>query len=229
MTYILNIETATKVCSVSVSKNGADFLVKEFESESFSHSEKLNVFIEEMLADSAITLNNLDAVAVSAGPGSYTGLRIGSSSAKGLCFALDIPFISVNTMQAMTNYVRRAHPDFDIYIPMIDARRMEVYASIFNSGGEMIREVKAEILEAGMYDEYISGKQQVLVFGNGAEKSKEIFDPENIQFDINTNVSALGMNQIAYDKYQQKRFEDLAYFEPNYLKDFIAGKPKKLL
>ncbi len=228
MTYILNIETATKVCSVSISKNGEDYLLKELESEGYSHSEKLNVFIEELIADSEITLKDLDAIAVSSGPGSYTGLRIGTSSAKGFCYALDIPFIAIHTMQSMFEFVKRTQPEFDFYIPMIDARRMEVYASIFDREGNEVKEVSADVLEDGIYTDFIQGKK-TLIFGNGAEKSQEIFTESHFEFNTKTNISALGMNRIAFEKYQQKRFEDLAYFEPNYLKDFIAGKPRKLL
>jgi tRNA threonylcarbamoyladenosine biosynthesis protein TsaB len=228
MTYILNIETATKVCSVSISKDGQDFLVKELESENYSHAEKLNVFIEDLINESGIVLKDLSAIGVSAGPGSYTGLRIGSSSAKGLCYALNLPMIAVHTMKAMFHFAKRQHPNYDIYIPMIDARRMEVYSSIFSNQNEELKEVSADVLEEGIYDDYISGKS-VLIFGNGAEKSKEIFKDSNIQFDTKTNISALGMNEISFAKFEKGQFEDIAYFEPNYLKDFIAGKPKKIL
>ncbi|MCB0478597.1 MAG: tRNA (adenosine(37)-N6)-threonylcarbamoyltransferase complex dimerization subunit type 1 TsaB [Crocinitomicaceae bacterium] len=228
MTYILNIETATKVCSVSISKDGQDYLLKEFEGEQFSHSEMLNAFIEELIKESTIDFKDLNAVAISAGPGSYTGLRIGSSSAKGLCYALDIPLIAVHSMESMFAFIRRSYPDYDLYVPMIDARRMEVYSAIYSSQGKELKSVSADILEVGIYDEYFQTKR-VLIFGNGAEKSREVFQGDQFDFDEATNMSALGMNQISFEKYQQKRFEDLAYFEPNYLKDFIAGKPKKLL
>ena len=228
MTYILNIETSTKVCSVSISKNGADFLLKENETENYSHSETLNVFIEELINSSEIEFKDLSAVAVSGGPGSYTGLRIGSSSAKGFCYALEIPFIATQTMKGMFEYVKREHPDFDIYIPMIDARRMEVYSSIYEGNGNELKGVSADVLEVGIYDEYVQGKR-TLIFGNGAEKCRELFPESNFEFDVKSNISAIGMNEIAYSKYQKKQFEDLAYFEPNYLKDFIAGKPKKIL
>lgn len=228
MTYILNLETATKVCSVSISKNGEDYLLEELESEQFSHAEKLNVFIQKLIDSSELSMKDLAAVAVSAGPGSYTGLRIGTSSAKGLCFALDIPLIAIHTMQSMFELVKRTYPDYDLYLPMIDARRMEVYSSIYKADGTVLKEVSADVLEAGIYANIIEG-HKVLIFGNGAEKSKDIFKGDQFTFDCNTNVSALGMNQLSYKKYKEKRFEDLAYFEPNYLKDFIAGKPKKLL
>ena len=228
MTYILNIETSTKVCSVSVSKNGEDFLLKEIETENYSHAETLTVFISKMIADSAISLTDINAVAVSGGPGSYTGLRIGSATAKGLCYSLDIPLIAIHTLKAMYALVVRDNPEFDCYIPMIDARRMEVYASIFEKDGHEIKEVSADVLEEGIYKDYITEKS-CLIFGNGAEKSKVIFPKENIKFIEKSCISARGMNRIAYDKFQNKQFEDIAYFEPNYLKDFIAGKPKKIL
>lgn len=228
MTYILNIETSTKVCSVSISKDGSDYLLKENETENYSHSETLNVFIEELIKSSEIELKDLDAIAVSGGPGSYTGLRIGTSSAKGLCYALEIPLIAINTMRGMYELIKRKHTDFDFYIPMIDARRMEVYASIFDSEGNELKEVSADVLEEGIYADIV-GSRKTLIFGNGAEKSKDIFKGDQFEFDCNTNVSALGMNQLTFNKYQKKQFEDLAYFEPNYLKDFIAGKPKKIL
>lgn len=228
MTYILNIETATKVCSVSISKNGEDFEARELESENYSHSEKLNVFIEEMIQSSSIKLSDLDAIAVSSGPGSYTGLRIGTSSAKGLCYALDIPFIAVDTLFAMFAFAQRTYPDIDYYIPMIDARREEVYSAIFDQSGNAVKSVSADILEEGIYSDIV-GNYKTLIFGNGAEKSQTYFKGDHFKFDTNTNISALGMNAISFQKFQENRFEDLAYFEPNYLKDFIAGKPKKLL
>lgn len=217
--YLLNIETATKNCSVSVAKNGEIILCKETAEEGYSHAEKLHVFIEEVLQEVGITFKDLKAVAVSQGPGSYTGLRIGVSAAKGLCYALDIPLISVDTLASLANQVVE---NDGMIIPMIDARRMEVYSAVFNSNKKMIREVKAEILTEESFSDYT---EKVYFVGDSNEKAKSILTKSNFIFlDEIVYPSSKSMSAISYRKFLASDFEDVAYFEPYYLKDFMITK-----
>jgi tRNA threonylcarbamoyladenosine biosynthesis protein TsaB len=216
MSYILNIETATKNCSIALAKNGVTILYKEMAEQGFSHAEKLHLFIEEIIKDADITFSDLSAVAVSQGPGSYTGLRIGVSAAKGLCYALEIPLISVDTLTVLANQLQIEN---GIIIPMIDARRMEVYSAIFNAKKEMIREVQAEILT----DSSFSNIDDAVYFvGDSNEKAKTILSKSNFNFvDTIFYPSAQEMSAISYRKFIDNSFEDVAYFEPYYLKDFM--------
>jgi tRNA threonylcarbamoyladenosine biosynthesis protein TsaB len=216
MSYILNIETATKNCSVALAKNGETILSKEMAEEGFSHAEKLHLFIENIIKEAGIIFSDLSAVAVSQGPGSYTGLRIGVSAAKGLCYALDIPLISVDTLTVLANQLQI---DKGIIIPMIDARRMEVYSAIFNAKKEMIREVQAEILTDSSFS-FID--DTVYFVGDSNEKAKTILTKSNFNFfDSVFYPSAKEMSAISYKKFLYNSFEDVAYFEPYYLKDFM--------
>ncbi len=216
MGYILNIETATKNCSVALAKNGETILCKEMAEQGFSHAEKLHLFIEEIIKEAGITFSDLSAVAVSQGPGSYTGLRIGVSAAKGLCYALEIPLISVDTLTVLANQLQI---EKGIIIPMIDARRMEVYSAIFNSKKEMIREVQAEILTDSSFSDI---DDTVYFVGDSNEKAKTIVSKSNFNFvDTIFYPSAKEMSAISYKKFLNNSFEDVAYFEPYYLKDFM--------
>lgn len=223
MSYILNIETATKNCSVSVSKNGELIAIKELNNGNYSHAEVLHSFIEEVVSDSNIKLDDLSAIAVSKGPGSYTGLRIGVSAAKGLCFSLNLPLISVNTLQSLASAIQ---VEDGIVIPMIDARRMEVYAAIFDNDNSQIREIKAEIIDEHSFSDLLN-EQQVFFLGDGAEKCKEVINHKNAIFINDKYPSAKEMCQLAFDKYKKNDIEDVAYFEPFYLKDFIVVPSKK--
>ena len=219
MTYILNLETATKNCSVSISQNGKTILCKEMAEAGYSHAEKLHVFIEECLKESNITFKELSAIAVSQGPGSYTGLRIGVSAAKGLCFALDIPLIAIDTLQVLASKLTISE---GIIIPMIDARRMEVYSAIFNFKFEKIREVQAEILTENSFEEIA---ESIHFVGDCAEKAKTVLTNTNFIFHEEIIYpSANEMSALSYQKYIKNEFEDVAYFEPFYLKDFLALK-----
>ncbi|WP_298118846.1 tRNA (adenosine(37)-N6)-threonylcarbamoyltransferase complex dimerization subunit type 1 TsaB [Flavobacterium sp.] len=219
MSYILNIETATKNCSVSIAKNGETILCKQIAEQGYSHAEKLHVFIEKLLSETKISSKDLIAVAVSQGPGSYTGLRIGVSAAKGLCYALEIPLISVDTLSVLANQVKQ---NDGLIVPMIDARRMEVYSAIFNSKKEKIREVQAEILTE---ESFSNLSEKIYFIGDSNEKAKTILCNSNFQFlDEIVYPSANEMSAISFDKYQKNQFEDVAYFEPYYLKDFMFAK-----
>lgn len=222
MTYILNLETATKNCSVSISQNGQTILCKEMAEAGYSHAEKLHVFIEECIKESNISFKDLSAIAVSQGPGSYTGLRIGVSAVKGLCFALDLPLIAVDTLQVLASKLSISE---GVIIPMIDARRMEVYSAIFNSKSEKIREVQAEILTENSFEEI---SETIHFVGDCAEKAKTVLTKSNFIFHEEIIYpSANEMSELSYKKFQENKLEDVAYFEPYYLKDFMATVSKK--
>ena len=220
--YILNIETATKNCSVALAKEGKTILCKEIAEEGYSHAERLHVFIEEIIKEVGITFQDLIAIAVSQGPGSYTGLRIGVSAAKGLCYALDIPLIAVDTLQVLAS---QATVSSGLIIPMLDARRMEVYSAIFNPKFEKIRAVQAEIITENSFEEL----QETLYFvGDCAEKCKTVLTKENYIFlDEIKYPSAKEMSGLSFEKYQKNETVDVAYFEPYYLKDFMITTSKK--
>jgi tRNA threonylcarbamoyladenosine biosynthesis protein TsaB len=220
---ILNIETATKNCSVSISKEGKTIALKELNDGNYSHAEKLHKLIEQVALEAKIELSDLKAIAVSKGPGSYTGLRIGVSAVKGLCFALDIPMISVNTLQSLALSVSI---DKGYKIPLLDARRMEVYSQVFNDKNEKIRDVHAEIIDSDSFSEFLNA-DKVYFFGDGAEKCKEIITHKNAVFIDGKFPSAKEMSVISYEKYGKNEFEDVAYFEPFYLKEFIGVISKK--
>jgi tRNA threonylcarbamoyladenosine biosynthesis protein TsaB len=220
---ILNIETATKNCSVSISKEGKTIALKELNDGNYSHAEKLHELIEQVVLEAKIALSDLKAIAISKGPGSYTGLRIGVSAAKGLSFALDIPLISTNTLQSLALSVSI---DKGFKIPLLDARRMEVYSQVFNEKTEKIREVQAEIVDADSFSEFLKA-EKVYFFGDGAEKCKGIITHKNAIFIDDKFPSAKEMSDISYQKYINNEFEDVAYFEPFYLKEFLGVISKK--
>jgi len=221
MTYILNIETATKNCSVSLSKNGQTVAIKEVSEEQFSHAEKLHLFIKEVLASERILLADLNAVAVSKGPGSYTGLRIGVSAAKGLCYALNIPLIAVDTLAVLAE---KTSVNSGIIIPMIDARRMEVFTQMFNK-----EYLPLSVAEALIVDEtaFADITEDIHLIGDGALKCKTVLtDDKFIYHEDVVYPSANEMSRISYKKYVENTFEDVAYFEPYYLKDFMLTTKK---
>ncbi|RKS55965.1 tRNA threonylcarbamoyladenosine biosynthesis protein TsaB [Gillisia mitskevichiae] len=218
MSTILCIETASTNCSVAIGVNGKLLALKEDYDSSYSHAERLHNFIKEILEENDLKLSNLDAIAVSKGPGSYTGLRIGVSAAKGLCFSLDLPLISVPTLSSLAYQVENE----GTIIPMMDARRMEVYTAVFNKEKEQIGETSAKILDAGSYKEYLD-EQVVYFIGSGVEKFQKICEHPNARYIENVLPSAVQMVALATIKYKKSDFEDVAYFEPYYLKDFMAG------
>ena len=217
MTYILNIETATKNCSVSVAKNGIVLACKEISEMGYSHAEKLHVFIDEILHELQLDYKDLSAIAVGQGPGSYTGLRIGVSAAKGLCFALDIPLIAIDTLQVLASQLEI---NSGLIISMLDARRMEVYSAIFNSNIEKIRNVQAEIITP---ESFTNIDETIYFVGDCLEKCKSVLTKSNFIFlDNIIYPSSKEMGMLSYNKYKISHFEDVAYFEPNYLKDFLT-------
>jgi tRNA threonylcarbamoyladenosine biosynthesis protein TsaB len=213
LSYILNIETATKNCSVALAKEGKTILSKEIAEEGYSHAERLHVFIEEIIQESGITFNDLSAIAVSQGPGSYTGLRIGVSAAKGLCYALNIPLIAIDTLQVLASQARVSE---GLIAPMIDARRMEVYSAIFNPNLENQRATAAEIIAENSF------------VGDCAEKCKAVLNKENFIFLEEIKYpSAKEMSILSFIKFKKSDTVDVAYFEPYYLKDFMITISKK--
>jgi tRNA threonylcarbamoyladenosine biosynthesis protein TsaB len=210
--YILHLETATKVCSVAISNNGTVISIKETVSDGYTHSESLTLFIQDVLNQAQLALADLSAVSVSAGPGSYTGLRIGLSTAKGLCFALNIPLIAIDTLTALKNVIPSGEMPV---IPMLDARRMEVYAQVFDANGKTLQEIDAIVLTEDSFSDF----EPFIVLGDGAAKCKEMWGHRNITWNENVLSSAKGQASIAYEKFQKKEFENLAYFSPIYLKD----------
>ncbi|MGV6844712.1 MAG: tRNA (adenosine(37)-N6)-threonylcarbamoyltransferase complex dimerization subunit type 1 TsaB [Lutibacter sp.] len=223
MSILLNIETATKNCSVSVAKNGEILSLKEINNGSYSHAESLHNLILETLKEAQVKMEELKAVAISKGPGSYTGLRIGVSAAKGLCFALNIPLISTETLKALAMKIK---VESGIIIPLLDARRMEVYTAIFNYDYQRKSNTEAKIIDELSFSNWLA-EHKVYFLGDGAEKCTQIIQHKNAHFIMNEFPSAKEMATLSYKKYKQHQFEDVAYFEPYYLKDFQVTKPKK--
>ena len=222
MNYILNIETATRNCSVALSQNGNLIACKEIAEAGYSHAEKLHVFIAEILKENNVDFKDLSAIAISQGPGSYTGLRIGVSAAKGLCYSLDIPLIAIDTLEILA---RKFTIENGIIIPMIDARRMECYTAIFNAKYQKIRAVKAEIIDENSFQEIT---ETIHFVGDGAPKCKDVLTDSKFVYHDNIEFpSANEMSKIAYDKYKKNDTVSVAYFEPFYLKDFMMTVSSK--
>lgn len=222
MIYILNIETATKNCSVSLSKNGKTIVISEIAEVQFSHAEKLHVFIKDVLNEAEISLNDLSAIAVSKGPGSYTGLRIGVSAAKGLCYALNLPLIAVDTLAVLAEKLTIT---IGVIVPMIDARRMEVFTQIFNSNHTSINSTEALIVDE---NSFATLTEEIHLIGDGALKCKDVLTKDHfIYHDDIIYPSANEMARLSYEKFLENNFENVAYFEPYYLKDFMLTTKKQ--
>ena len=219
---LLHIETATTVCAVGVSA-GRHLLASKSLNNGYTHAENLTLFIETVMKEADVTFQQLDALTVSKGPGSYTGLRIGVSTAKGLCYALGKPLIAIPTLQALTqSAIALTNASFDLYCPMIDARRMEVYGALFDNQGNPVEPVAAIIVDEHLYASY--KPKRICIFGDGAEKCQAITGFELIP---NIIPSIQSFVSLGVELFEGKRFEDVAYFEPYYLKDFILGPKKK--
>ncbi|MCF2580103.1 MULTISPECIES: tRNA (adenosine(37)-N6)-threonylcarbamoyltransferase complex dimerization subunit type 1 TsaB [Prevotellaceae] len=229
MSCILNIETSTDVCSVSVSQDGACIFSQE-DHEGPNHAVKLGTFVDEALSFADSHAIPLDAVAVSCGPGSYTGLRIGASMAKGICFGQDLKLIAVPTLELMAVPVllREEVEEGALLCPMIDARRMEVYSAVYDRALHEVRGIQADVVDAETYREYLD-RGPVYFFGNGAEKCMEVINHPNARLIKGVEPLAKWMFPIAERRIAQEKYEDVAYFVPFYLKDFVAHQPKKLL
>jgi tRNA threonylcarbamoyladenosine biosynthesis protein TsaB len=221
---ILCIESSTKVCSVCIAENGRVLHLAEDKASTYSHAEKLNVLIGEVISKLPRAYNDLTAVAVSEGPGSYTGLRIGVSAAKGIAFAKNLPLIAIGSLASMAVAARDGN-NKTLLLPMIDARRMEVYCQGMNGEGQIQFDTRAQVLNENSFPE-AENFQKVFFFGDGAQKCREIYEPLGWRF-LNLYASSEGMALLANEKFLNSDFVNVAYFEPFYLKDFVAGKPKK--
>lgn len=225
MALILNIETSTKVCSVALGKDGECIESSTIHDDKYSHAEKLNILIEALMQQVGIELGQLHAIAVSKGPGSYTGLRIGVSTAKGLCYGLDIPLVSVNSLLAMANSQTQLGGTL---CPMIDARRMEVFTAVFDHQLNELQATHAAIIDEGSFNDRLA-EGPVYFFGNGSDKCAEVITHENAHFVKDVITSAESMCSISEQRFNASELEDVAYFEPFYLKEFMATTPKPLV
>ena len=227
MAKILNIETSTRVCSVTLSIDGKVVSMQESHTQN-SHAEQISLFSQKVVTDAGLKFSDLDAVSVSKGPGSYTGLRIGVSTAKGYCYGLDIPLISINTLTTMaagmkTQLKNKNYSSNTLFCPMIDARRMEVYTALFSNDIGVVEEVSAKIINSKSFENKLS-EYQLIFAGDGAQKCKEVLQHQpNAIFYDDFYPSASYQSKIAEQKYLEKDFENTAYFEPLYLKEFVAG------
>ncbi len=227
MALILNLETATDIGSVCISK-GLEILGIKESSETFAHASETTLLIEAVLQETGYSLQEIDAIAVSAGPGSYTALRVGTSVAKGIGYALDKPLIAISTLQWLAAASAQKHPQATFYIPMIDARRMEVYTAIFDSEGKEVKAPTPVILHESTFDDYLKGNQPIVCSGSGSFKFKDIVDSNAIIF-ADLICSASHLVPLALEAYNQQAFENLAYFEPLYLKPPNITKAKKVI
>ncbi|AFD07613.1 tRNA (adenosine(37)-N6)-threonylcarbamoyltransferase complex dimerization subunit type 1 TsaB [Solitalea canadensis] len=227
MALILSLETATACCSVALSENDSIISYKEETSPNI-HAGSLTLFIEEVMKTPGKQLTDVDAIAVSMGPGSYTGLRIGVSTAKGLCYSLDKPLIAVNTLKAMAKGFQLTinSNKTTLLCPMIDARRMEVFTAIFDQQLDEVIPTSAVIIDASSFSDILNDKQ-ITFFGNGAEKCSSILTSTHALFDNGSYNSARFIAPLAFEKFLRNEFENVAYFEPFYLKDFVSTQPKK--
>ncbi len=225
---ILHIETSTTICSIALSRNG-ELLFEKTDTEGMKHAERLSPFVDEALQFLKSKNLKLDAVAVSAGPGSYTGLRIGTSTAKGLSYGFNIPLITIPSLEILCNAVISSHKieNDALLCPMLDARRMEVYTATYTNKLEIVDEVRPLIIDENAYQSHLA-HHKTYFFGNGASKTKDIITDKNAHFIDDVEVLAKNMISSAEQKYKENNFADVAYFEPIYLKEFMATIPKKL-
>lgn len=217
MTFILHLETATRACSVALSRDGKLIGLREVLTEQFSHAENLTLFVQDVLNQAEISLSDISAVSVSSGPGSYTGLRIGVSTAKGFCYALGIPLIAIDSLFSLAVLGAEKYPDQRL-CPVIDARRMEVYNAIYDTSLSSLKGISADIIDNSSYLEF----DPFVCFGDGQAKLQEIWQNRPVIFDESIHASAKGQVSEAFRKFQEGSVEDVAYFEPYYLKDFVT-------
>ncbi|MCI7140793.1 tRNA (adenosine(37)-N6)-threonylcarbamoyltransferase complex dimerization subunit type 1 TsaB [Alistipes sp.] len=234
MSLILCIETGTDVCSVGIARDGELLSLRESD-EGRDHARKVGVFVDELFRETGIAPDDLDAVAVGKGPGSYTGLRIGVSFAKGLCYGLQKPLLSVGSLDALVEVAREDYEagilsveewDRALLCPMVDARRMEVYAQIFDTEGRALNEVSAEVVDAQSFAPYRDQGRPFVIFGSGARKCADVLSGATL---VEVAPSARGLVRLAQQAFDEGRTEDIAYFEPFYLKDFVVTTSKKSL
>jgi tRNA threonylcarbamoyladenosine biosynthesis protein TsaB len=226
MAKILSLETSTAVCSVALHENSSLIAVGEVHLE-HSHGSRLAQLIDSIIKFGGIQMADVAAVAVSSGPGSYTGLRIGTSTAKGLCFALNIPLIAIDTLSILSAQVNATNIEKSLLCPMIDARRMEVYCSVLDADGLVIQNIEAKVIDESSFEGLLN-ERRVIFFGNGAEKCRSVITHNNAFFLTGITPSAAQLGSVAFQKFERGTFEDLFQFEPFYLKEFKAKKPFNL-
>ena len=224
MALILSLETSTSVCSVAIAQDGR-LIADKVSFENKSHATLLTVFVEQILAETGINALDLDAVAVSQGPGSYTGLRIGVSTAKGICYASGAKLIAIDTLKSMAIAARKADATVDLYCSMIDARRMEVYTALYDSALNRVSDTQALIIDADSFAEKLKTKK-IAFYGDGADKCRQVIDSPNALFVEGVCPLARNMVGLAEEAFAAADFKDVAYFDPFYLKDFVATVPK---
>lgn len=226
MAYLLHIESSSTVCSVAISKD-ADLLALKEMNNGYTHAENLHVFIEQLLKETSLSPKDLDAISISSGPGSYTGLRIGFSAAKGLAYALQIPLITIDTLKALSQIAINKVKAEALFCPMMDARRMEVYCAVYNQSFNSIKPIQALTLDEISIKEF-DFKKDIYFFGDGISKAKHLLQNiSNSHFIEDITASASSMISLAFEKFQAKEFADVAYSEPNYLKEFFFTTAKK--
>ena len=227
MSLILNIETATDICSICISRNEETLIIKEADKE-YSHTAEITVLIQGCCAEAGITLNQLDAVAVSEGPGSYTSLRVGASTAKGICYALDKPLIAINTLQSIAATTIKNKKLDAYYAPMIDARRMEVYTSLFDKDMNIILDTHAKIIDEHSFQDFFEDGHKIIFSGNGAPKCQNAIKSFHAIFSSEI-CSAANLVSLSFLAFQNKDFSDAAYFSPSYFKSPNITIPRKTL
>ncbi|MGY4384466.1 tRNA threonylcarbamoyladenosine biosynthesis protein TsaB [Pedobacter sp. UYP24] len=228
MSLILQIETATQVCSAALSKDGQTIAIKELQEHNI-HARSLTLFVQDVMEQAQASFSDLDAIAVSKGPGSYTGLRIGVSTAKGFCFALDKPLIAIDTLKMMAQGFMLQNPDYKgLICPMIDARRMEVFTAIYNTDLDYVEQISAKIIDENSFTSYLENQDMVFI-GDGAEKCRSSIISLHASFSSDNFNSAGNMSKLTHASFLSSTFENLAYLEPFYLKDFVLTTPKPKL
>jgi tRNA threonylcarbamoyladenosine biosynthesis protein TsaB len=227
MVRILSLETSTTVCSVAIHENDSLVAVAEVHLE-HSHASKLAQLVDAVVKISGLALADMNAVAVSSGPGSYTGLRIGTSTAKGICFALNFPLIAIDTLAILSEQVNKTNIGRSLLCPMIDARRMEVYCSVTDAKGSVLQSVEAKVIDEKSFEELLN-EHRMIFFGNGAEKCRSVITHNNAVFLEGVTPSAVQLGSMAFRKFERAEVEDLYHFEPFYLKEFKAKKPSNFL
>ncbi len=220
-TVLLFIDTSTKICSVGITKNGNQVALKETGDEQFEHGEKITLLIQDCLKEANLEMKELSAVCITSGPGSYTGLRIGASTAKGICYGLDIPLIAIDALYSLGVQATQKHPEKNI-CAMIDARRMEVFSAIYDANNNELKPISADVLDEHSYAEF----KELVVVGDGATKCQDIWNERGFIFDLEIKSSVTGMYQKGNEFFKTQKFEDVAYFEPFYLKEFFSTQKK---
>ncbi len=214
---LLYIDTSTKICSVGLAVNGTQVALQETGNEQYEHGEKITLLIKDCLAEANLKIKDLNGVCLTSGPGSYTGLRIGTSTAKGICYALNIPLLVMDALTSLAIQAQMKHPNRSI-CAMIDARRMEVFSTIYDQHLQVIKPISADVLDEMSYSDFTD----LLVVGDGAEKCKELWDNRSYDFDLSIKTSVVGLFEKGYQLFQEEKFQDVAYFEPLYVKEFYS-------